>query len=169
MAFEKDPNRDRKRVVIVFILCLVFFAVAFKCGGQCETRSKPYANYPTITRISACQGINYESNGKSVFVGIYADSIKPYKYIPILYVVLPKGVKAKNPELLITFDNDDMPLLIPQIVDIDSGYAEFACKDPYFHNIRNNKIKMIQLINDDISYTIFQENIDLFYRFAKKL
>lgn len=166
---EKDPNRNRKTGLIIFIVCLIYIACVIKCAGQCSIRSKPYANYPNVTRIESCSGIGFEANGKDIFVGIYADSIKPYKYVPILYVFLPKGLKIKNPELLITFDNGDIPEMKAQVNDVNGTYIEFSCKDPYFHNVRNHKINVIHLINDEISYLVYEEKMDVFYEFMRSL
>lgn len=166
---KPDPQRNRRNGFIMAFIMVLYLALVIKCAGQCEIRTKPYLSYPNVTRIQPCNGISYEANEKAIFVGIYADSIKNTKYVPILYVLIPKNLKIKNPDLLITFEDGYIPELIPQINDSTGDYIEFSCKDPYFSKLKTDKINIIHFINNEISYYVYEEKIDLFYEFMKRL
>lgn len=174
---KPDPHRNRRNGLIMALIVVIYLACIVKCAGQCVIRSKPYDNYPNVTRILACDGLQSEPvNDRIVFVGIYADSVKPNVFVPIIYVFLPSGVKINNPDILITFENGDIVSdMKVQVNDSSSNYIEFTCKDPYFSALKNSKINMIHVMNNGVGYYIFEEyegdynKMAMFYEFMRSL
>jgi hypothetical protein len=169
LEVNKDPKRDSKFGIIIVLMAVVFFMLAAKCTAQCVTRSKPYAEYPTVTRILSCNGIGYEANDKSIFIGVFADSVTVNSYVPILYVFTPKSLKLSNPKLLITFEDGKSEELIAFVPDSLQGYAEFTSKDPHFNKLKTHKIDFIDFVNDEISYPVYESKMYVFYDFMASL
>lgn len=87
IAFEKDPNRDGKRVVIVFILCLVFFAVAFKCSGQVykdEDITKILGKTDSVSRLELLTAKKFH---KKLNEYRKQNNVHPLKWNDTLYIV----------------------------------------------------------------------------------
>lgn len=166
IAFEEDPNKRNRFSVIIFLICIavLMLMTAITCEGQTACYNKNHVS-PTVTRISSCKGINFESNGKDISISIFADSLNEHKLMINLFVFFPE--KLINPLLIIDYEDG-----ISQGFDpfyIDDGYAQFLAKEPQFMKLMDKKINLITFINDGIIYSLRENKIDLFYNFMRGL
>ncbi len=166
---ETDPNRNRRNGLIVFFICVFLMGILIKCAGQpCVDRLKLTSD-TNITRIFPCQGMAYEANGKEVFFNIFADSLDPHRYAINIYVYCPKDKKLNNPKLLINFEDNETHEIEYRYTDTLSWYVEFSAKAKTFIKLRDYKIDYFNFVNDDISYSFFEEKNDFFYVFMRGL
>lgn len=154
IAFEKDPNRDSKRAIIVFVLCLVFFALAFKCSGQaCSTRVKPFFNSDS-TRFVSCEALAFgvnNYNGEDVIqVGILADSLDNNTYSPVIFVWFPKSSnKVHVAEIDFGFKSAGIETLKHTLLNKEIGYAEYRLTKEQAILFREN---LYEYVNFRINY-----------------
>lgn len=164
--FENDPNKNNRFKETMFLICIAILMLmtAVTCEGQiaCYKRNKITES---ITRIYSCQGVSYESNGKEITVGIFADSLNEHKLAINLAVFL--SISPINPKLIITYEDDEMQEFEPFYND--SNYVQFLAKEYQFMKLLDKKISLIMFVNNDIIYSFREEKIDLFYNFIRGL
>jgi hypothetical protein len=168
----EETARNKKTGIVIFLIsiAMLMLMTAATCQGQvCFKRDKPFYQYPDITRLISCRGAGYEANGKNIFVGIFADSINPKKYMIVSYVFINNNVTLHDPKLFFTFEDGSYQEMLLFSKDSISGYSEFIAKDNELANIRDKKINAINFVNDGIEYSVVEEKFDLFCNFIKGL
>ena len=128
-----NPKNEKSRALIVFILCVLFLAVAFKVSGQTCIKHKQNSTY-----FAPCEPILLKflkDTIKKVAIGIYVENGET-----ILYANYYNNDNASMDDaLLIGLTGDKVYSFKPRGVRDNLNYTEFLIPNDYVEKMKLNR------------------------------
>lgn len=175
--FEEDPEKNRRRNTMIFIVCVLLLASIIKCAGQI-TRTHPYKDFKHISRITTTESlmfyVDYMGGKDTIFTNITVDSLMELTYDTKIFVWFPKGLDIKTTELEIVFEKDDIEQLKSGTIVSDTGildgrgYVEYRVTNEQGIKLRDKKYEYFNFIINDNNIP-FMYSGDYFASFFKNL
>lgn len=160
---EKDPDKNRRNGLIIFVICVILLGTLVKCAGQtCVKRFHPNVK-PDSSRIVGCFVLNFgvsrivdeQEIQEVIRMGVLADSVSVNSYSPVIFVWFPKSNDVDSPQLGFGFNKLGIETINPSFVSKEAHYAEFRLTRSQFLLLRENKYEYVNFRVDgtDLSYS----------------
>lgn len=155
VAFEEDPEKNRKRGLVVFVICVIFLFTIIKCAGQQQLPRFKTGDYWHATSLRT-----YTNESDTIIFGsVYYPT--PYKFHQLS--VVTTGVDKCVSRLILTIHYKD------KTTDYISSH-DFNCKGvsffyitqtEYFH-LKEREISSIDVFNNDNKHSFTVKDFDYF-------
>lgn len=171
LDIQKEPNRDGKWTMFIFILAVAFVMLCATCEGQVD-RLRPYKKFPNIVQLTVKSDLIFtvDRGGikDKISLGVHADSLKKDTYYMAIHVFFPKETYISNTELIIGFKNGGIEILPSTF--INKEYVEYQVTNEQYLIFRDKQYEYInfKLNGYDISFED-DENPNYFCAFFKQL
>ncbi len=169
---EKDPNRNRRNGLIVFVICIILMGCIIKCAAQVK-RSHPFGNAKEVTRIATDRSlmffVNIGDKNDTIFLGIYADSLKKDTYYMSFYVHFPKGLNITASRLDVGFDKQGIESFNSTNIVSGDGYVEYRVSNQQYTKLKSYKYEYINFSINGYDVSFEDNDGDYFSRFFRLL
>ncbi len=115
---------------IVFLLCLLFFALTYSSFGQIErvTYNDSKLNRNVVTRYSS-KSINIESSLSSkenISINVKSDSLDNENITFLLYAYFPLNINPEGASIVLFYNDGTNEILQQVYIDKSDNYTEYA-------------------------------------------
>jgi len=167
---EKDPNRNRKTGLVIFIICVIYIAAIVKCSGQ-NKNNYLFGQPKNSTRITTSWSVTFgvfspKGTSDTIFLGICVDSISTNKIERYVFVYYPKDIKIVSPKIDIGLDKGGIITLDYNRIFPPSNFVNYLLTNEQYEGLKNSKFDYINFRIDDyeIPY-VLDESAEYFVKF----